>query len=113
MIPLQTGAELMQDYSQALSQQLQRAAERLGLDIAETEELMQWASTATTTHSQSISLARQTLMNGLKDFALTMNDEARTDVILTAMLQAEPGIRYATIVRKPGKPPKITAYAAG
>lgn len=50
------------------------------------------------------------MMHGLKDFDLIMNDEVVQDNVLVALLQARQNVRYAAIIRKPGKPTKVIAY---
>ncbi len=106
----QTGAEPTAIYSEALSNQLQRMAVRLGLDTAATEELTLLVSTATESRLLNTTQGREMLMNGLKAFASTMNDTRILDGLVAAALQAEPMIRYATVERKPGKPTRVTAY---
>lgn len=110
MSMLQTGEVQTLDYSERLLKQLQRQGERFGLDTAKMEELTAWVSTATATHSQNICQLRLTLMRGLKDFDWITNDPEVEDAMLCGMLQAEAGVRYAAIVRRPRKPAKVIAY---
>ena len=100
----------MRDYSEALLRQLQRTAERSGLDTVETEVLIQSASTEMENHSQSSSAAMKALTNGWRGLDLTMNKPGLEDALLATMLQAVKGVRYAIVIRKPDKPAKVTAY---
>ena len=106
----QTGAEQMQNYFAALSNQLQRMAVRYDLDIAEMEALTQLASTAMESPSQNFSQALRTLMSGLKDLDLITNNPDMLDVVIATLLQTVKGVRYATIVRRPGHAGKVVAY---
>lgn len=110
MTQQQTGEEQVQNYLPKLLAQLRRTAERYGLDTVETEELTHWASMETETHSRNISELRQTLMNGLKGLSMITHRPELEDAFLSSILQAQDGIRYATVVRKPGKPGKVIAY---
>ena len=110
MTQLQTGAVQVQNYSQALLNQLQKAVAQSGLGTAETEALMHWVYTETETHSQNISQLRQTLMNGLREFDWITNDQVVADSVYAAFLQAMSGVRYAAVIRKPGNPAKVIAY---
>lgn len=110
MIQPQTGEEQMQNYSVALSKQLQRTAEQFGLDTAETEELTQWGSTATVTLSQSISEVLTTLMNGWKDLNLITNKPGLEDQVLADLIQSRSNVRYAVVIRRPKKPVSVIAY---
>ncbi len=105
-----TGAQQIQDYSQALSTQLQRMAERLGLDTAETEALMQWVSTVMATPSLSIAELQKMLMSGLKEFDWITSESKVEDGLLSAMLQAQPLVRYAAVIRRPGATARVVAY---
>ena len=110
MTQLQIGATLNQNFWQALLPGLQRTAARCVLDTAETEELMLWGSTVMETPSQSISQLRKTLTLGLKESDLIMSNQKLHDGVLTAILQAGKGVRYAAVIRKPNKPAKIVIY---
>lgn len=105
-----TGEERVADYSEALSRQLARAGARYGLDTARMAELTQLVSMATATHSQNISQLRATLMSGLKGLSWTTSEREKADGVLTAVIQASEGVRYAAVVRKPNKPTKVIAY---
>lgn len=110
MTQLQIGAELTQGYFAGLLRQLQRTAERYGLDTVETEELMQWASMAMESPSPSISALRETLITGLRELDSITSNPDREDGIISAVLQASPGVRYAAVIRKPGKPGRVIIY---
>ena len=112
MSQVQTGQAQKADYYANLSRQLERTAVRSGLDTAETEVLMLWVSTVTEIPSLSICQARRMLMNGLKDFAWTMNNQALTDALMVAILQANSSVRYAAVIRRSGKPAKTIIYLA-
>lgn len=110
MTQSQIGAAQTPSYSQALLKQLQRVAERFDLDTVETEELTQLASMVTGTASRSTCQERGMLMAGLTALNSTTNDPVLKDAILAALCQAEPGVRYAAIIRKHGKPTKMIVY---
>ncbi len=109
-MPEQIGLEQMQNYSQALSRQLQRVTERYGLDTAETDALTAWVSTAMESNSQNISELMATLTIGSKEFELTLNRGGLHLAIIVAVMQAMSGVRYAAVIDRPGKPMRVIAY---
>lgn len=112
MNQLQTGEGPTPSYSERLSRQLQKMGQRYDLDIPEMEALMRLASTVTESHSRNFSLGHKTLTDGLRGLGWIMNEEELSDSIVTVMLQARRGVRYAAVVRRPGQPGKVIAYTA-
>lgn len=109
----QTGEQQAEIYCEALSKQFRRMAERCDLDIVETEELIVLGSTIAEKRTLSIAQALQMLMSGWKESELIMSDTRIEDGVIQAALQAIPNVRYAAVLRKPGKPPKLTAFIGG
>ena len=100
----------MENYYVKLSRQLARTAELYVLDTAETEALTALESMVTASPSQNISQAHRTLTNGLRESSMIMRRQDVVAGILIAALQALENVRYATIVRRPGKPTVVKAY---
>ena len=107
------GQAQMQDYCEALSKQLRKTAAQSGSGIVEMEVPTASEFMEMVTHSPSISHAQQTLMSGLKASGLIMSNHPSEDALIQAVLQAMPAVRFAAVLRKPGKPAKITAYIGG
>lgn len=98
------------EYYQDLSVQLQGLQGRYDLDTVETEALTAWVSTVTESHSLSFSQAMPMLNSGLKTLQRTTPDSNVADLAIMAMLQAIPGVRYAPVIRKPGKPVRVSVF---
>lgn len=110
MTVLQTGEVQAQNYCVELLNVSQRMAVQFDLGIPETEALMLWASMGTESPSQSISQARLTLMTGLKNLSLTMNNEDLMDAAVLSLILAYDHVRYAAIIERPGHLKRIVAY---
>ena len=105
-----TGEEQMQTYSAALSNLLQWAMGRYDLDTAKTEALTQWASMVTESPTPSSYQGMRTLMSGLKDSETISNDPESLKIAIEVALMAHESVRYATVVKRPGKPTQVIAY---
>ena len=108
----QIGDQQIADYSQALLRQLQKVAALFALDTVETEVLTQLASMEMGTRLPNILELRKTLDIGWKESGKTMRSKELDDAIIAGILMADPAVRYAVVVRKPGKPAKTIAYLA-
>lgn len=50
------------------------------------------------------------MTDGLRDSSWITNEPEILDAVIRAVLHVIPIVRYAAVIRKPGKPAKVIAY---
>ena len=93
---------------------LLRLLHRLGApqcgDIQETEALIAWASTAMESPSQNSAQLLQMLKVGLRDLSTITANPLVGEIAFKALAERIPGVSYATVIKRAGKPRKFKVY---
>ena len=98
------------DYLEQLLEQLPLTAVLCGLDTQKTEELTAWVFTEMVSRSLNTALEPEMLRTGLQAYSKTIHDKDSERVLIAAAIQAAPGARYASVVRKRNGSTDIRAW---
>ena len=110
MTQLQTGEESPQAFCANLSARLLKLAEQSALATQETEALIAWASTAMESPSQNSAQLLQMLKVGLRDLSTITANPLVGEIAFKALAERIPGVSYATVIKRAGKPRKFKVY---
>lgn len=89
---------------------LQRQAELFGLEQAETEELIAWASLEMANPSQSSAQPQQMSERGCRVLSLITSSKEMQGAFAIAMLTLSNNCRSAFYIETRGKVPQVVAY---